>query len=73
VAQDISAVAVLVAGGDYQHAEAHNVLDLMHRLRGLAWIGNVRCQAGRKAEALLDFARSAGHHWRRSPRHRRRR
>jgi hypothetical protein len=56
VAQDISIVAVLMASGDHQHPEADNVLDRMHHLRGLAWISNIRGQARRKAEALLDFA-----------------
>jgi hypothetical protein len=56
VAQNIGIVAVLIAGGDHQHAEADNVLERMHHLRGLARIGNVRGQAGRDAEALLDFA-----------------
>jgi hypothetical protein len=56
VAQDISIVAVLVTGSDHQHAEADDVLDRMHHLRGLARIGNVRSQTRRKAETLLDFA-----------------
>jgi hypothetical protein len=56
VAQDIGIVAVLVASGDHQHAKADNLFGRMHHLRGLARISDVRGQAGRKAEALLDFA-----------------
>jgi hypothetical protein len=56
MAQNIGIVAILIAGGDHQYAEADNVLERMHHLRGLARIGNVRCQAGRDAAALLDFA-----------------
>jgi hypothetical protein len=56
VAQDSGIVAILVAGRDHQHAEAHDLFGRMHHLPGLARIGNGRSQARRKAEALLDFA-----------------
>jgi hypothetical protein len=56
VAQDIGIVAILVAGGDHQHAKADNLFGRMHHLRGLARIGNVRSQARRKAKTPLDFA-----------------
>jgi len=55
VAQCIRIVAVLVAGGGHQHAEADDVFDLMRDLRGLARIGNGSREVSGDADALLDL------------------
>jgi len=49
-------VAVLVSGGDHQHAEAHDVGDAVDDALRIAWICDAGGQAVGYAETLLDLA-----------------
>ena len=49
-------VAVLIAGGDHQHSEAHDVGDAVRDALRIAWVGDAGGQTVGDAEALLDLA-----------------
>ena len=56
VPQAVGVVAVLVAGGDHQHAEAHDVGDAMHDPPRRAGIGHAGGQPIGDAEPAFDLA-----------------
>ena len=56
VPQRVGVVAILVAGGDHQQAEAQDVGHLMLDPLGQAWVGDAGGQAPGQAEPALDLA-----------------
>ena len=54
-AQGIGSVAVFIAGGDHQHAEADDLVQTMHDPLGCAWVANAGGQALRDTEPLFDL------------------
>jgi hypothetical protein len=55
MAEGIRIIAILVAGGNHQHAEADDVCDLMPDLHGFARIDNGSRKVRGDANALLDL------------------
>jgi hypothetical protein len=56
VPQAIRVVAVLVAGGDHQHAKAQDISDAVPHALRRAWVVDAGGEALGQAEPLLDLA-----------------